>query len=437
MMIQCPACKAQATLPESKEGAKVRCAECSRVYVARPLGARAKKEDPTKYFVIGGVVLVIALVIMWVNSQPETEIVVVEEAPPKPEVVEAPSNGWDATMVKLAREFHELVLDPSSAESGLLVRLDPEYVYRLQNQVEPEEPAEDEPPSEAATDYEPGPLQPEAVEWAALGQTEQQTVMFDAVADLFTGDSHELVADWKPYDGWVVSETDTVAVVRLKVSSRDHPEEADRHIEWRFVKRGLKWKAWYWQRWYSPEELAAQRRARTKKTTKKTLSDGSLVIEGEKRVLGHLEDTPQELRDEIDRLIGDLTDIDARPRIYTEAQKALFAIGRPAVPPLLSQLAELPLETDEDAMRLQRVHLMLGDLTGYLTTFDVHDAMGGSKERRESGLLQWFGWYDRKWKKYTGPPSFDGVPDPLSDLKPRNEKEAREFEKALGKDDGR
>ncbi|MFT5154301.1 MAG: putative Zn finger-like uncharacterized protein, partial [Planctomycetota bacterium] len=46
MIIQCPACSTQAKLPESKEGAKVRCSDCGRVYVARPLGTRTKKEDP-------------------------------------------------------------------------------------------------------------------------------------------------------------------------------------------------------------------------------------------------------------------------------------------------------------------------------------------------------------------------------------------------------
>ena len=35
MLIQCPACQARTSLPDEKEGTKVRCLECGRVHVAR------------------------------------------------------------------------------------------------------------------------------------------------------------------------------------------------------------------------------------------------------------------------------------------------------------------------------------------------------------------------------------------------------------------
>lgn len=35
MLTQCPNCHARAKLPDDRAGAKVRCAECSRVFVAR------------------------------------------------------------------------------------------------------------------------------------------------------------------------------------------------------------------------------------------------------------------------------------------------------------------------------------------------------------------------------------------------------------------
>ena len=42
MLIECPFCKATAKLPEEKEGAKVRCSGCGKVYVAREKGSKAK-----------------------------------------------------------------------------------------------------------------------------------------------------------------------------------------------------------------------------------------------------------------------------------------------------------------------------------------------------------------------------------------------------------
>ena len=35
MLIQCPACHARTSLPDEKEGSKVRCVDCGRVHVAR------------------------------------------------------------------------------------------------------------------------------------------------------------------------------------------------------------------------------------------------------------------------------------------------------------------------------------------------------------------------------------------------------------------
>ena len=59
MLIQCTSCGAQAKLPDSKEGAKVRCPSCGHVYAARPKGAgrSSRKDDPTKYVIIGGAIL--------------------------------------------------------------------------------------------------------------------------------------------------------------------------------------------------------------------------------------------------------------------------------------------------------------------------------------------------------------------------------------------
>jgi len=43
MLIQCPSCQARATVSDDHEGARVRCAECGRICVARPRGSAVPK----------------------------------------------------------------------------------------------------------------------------------------------------------------------------------------------------------------------------------------------------------------------------------------------------------------------------------------------------------------------------------------------------------
>ena len=57
--------------------------------------------------------------------------------------------------------------------------------------------------------------------------------------------------------------------------------------------------------------------------------------------------------------------------------------------------------------------------------------MGTTKERQDAGLKQWFGWYDRRYRRFEG--RKDTADDPFlddPDFKPRNERERRDFERA-------
>ena len=62
MLTQCPSCHARSTLVGEREGAKVRCAECGSVYLARARrwhGARARR------VLIGGFVLALSLLLFF------------------------------------------------------------------------------------------------------------------------------------------------------------------------------------------------------------------------------------------------------------------------------------------------------------------------------------------------------------------------------------
>ncbi|MCP3919456.1 MAG: hypothetical protein GY711_28290 [bacterium] len=415
MLIQCPACNAQAKLPDNKEGAKVRCSECERVYVARPFGSRGpkKKEDPTKYFIIGGAVLLFAGIMIVTRGSSDNTPVAAE---PEEEVVEESlPTGWDSPFVKVGRELHEAIFTQN--EGKLITGLHPKRVYDRVHAA-PEDPPEDWAP--AAT-------------WIEVPKGDQVVFMQGIRDELLKGDDFELVGQWKPFDGGVSDESDEDVKIRLRVQHRDASLGLpDRHVEWHLARDGSRWKAYDWFRWISPEEIEKERRARKKKTTKRTLSDGSLVIEGVVRPIPWEDDTPEELRTEVNGLITKMIDLEIPGPEANRARMRVVEIGIPAIPALLSKMAEIPIDTEDQAIQVNLVHMCMSEITGYQTTFKVHELMGTTRERQESGLKQWFGWYDRKWKKFKGSGGREEGDDPLwddPDFKPRNEKERREFER--------
>ena len=448
MFIECPACKTRAQLPDSKEGAKVRCPDCSRVYVARPVGsrsrgARTKKQDPTPFIIAGGaavVILIIGLMVSGSDKPDAPTAAASKPEPTEPEPLPAIEKGWNAPVVQKAVQLHEQAFTRNAVKLLTAIEFERAYAWRDATRVAALEAAAAEQTTDATTDEVAGEVAGvEPIEslpaWSTLELSDQRSFKSELVDEMISGEYAELISEWKPYDGDVISEDDELIIVHVKVHHRENRELADRTVEWRFAKVGGKPLAAAWERYISPEEKKAARRP--KKTTKKTLSDGSQVIEGvvDSTRLEYHEETSEELRTEIEALIDQLIDPTARPKELTAARDGLTAIGKHAVPGLLMRLGEIPPDSDEQLIQLNQIHLLLQTLTGYLTTFDVHVAMGTTEERQESGIAQWFGWYDRKFKRYwreaadSGPAETEDViwDDPA--FQPRNEKERREFEK--------
>jgi len=435
MIIECTSCGARAKLPDSKEGAKVRCGECGRVYVAHPPGARrgsrARKEDPTKYFIIGGAVLVFGLV-MLITNRAKDDPPVVAAPEPEPELDTAPARGWDSPHVVFARQLHDLAFSRNT--SKLFVLLDFPRIH-AHTQAALAEPA-----AEGAADLAADLA---GLSWESLDGA-SQSAFKNEVVDAFVSDEGEMaVSKWKPYDGDVEAESEDMAIVRVHMQSRSgDPEVFDRWMEWELVRgKDLRWRAWRWERWISPEEQKRERVARAKKTVRKTLSDGSEVIEAEVRVdiEYHEETTPEQIA-RTESLIDQLIDLDAGPKELTAANKGLEELGKHAVPGLLKRMGGIPLDTEDNAIRLNLIHRSLTEITGYQTTFTVHVAMGGTEERMDSGIKQWFGWYERKWKRFwRDADKIEEEEDPLWDnpnYKPRNENERRRMEEQRRKNDG-
>ena len=186
-----------------------RCGECSHIYVAHPPGARrgskARKEDPTKYFIGGGAVLAFGLVMLMVTRGNNDPPPVVDAAPPAVDEDTAPSTGWDSAHVLFARQMHDLALSRNT--SKLFVLLDFAKVR------------DHEVASEATTATEEG--QPVILAgWTGLDGAAQTSYRNKIVDDLTSTDGEMAVSAWKPYDGEIVAETENSAIVHLHVQSR-------------------------------------------------------------------------------------------------------------------------------------------------------------------------------------------------------------------------
>lgn len=425
MIIQCPACGLQAKLPDSKEGAKVRCSECERVYVAKPAGAsgrpQKKKSDPTKPILIGAGVVVVGIALFAMSSGDSTSNVKIPEvkATVPVETAYVDPTGWNSELCKVARRAHELAAE--RAELDLQVMLDLPHTWAQMNATE-------------AGNADP-------LDYEALSATEQSQFITTVIESLVAQDESNLAGWWKPLDGRVIDQSDTFAVVELELVPLDSTQSGMRGIHWSLIKVGNKWKVWKWERWISDAEAAASMRHTNSKTVKKSLSDGSLVLESEPRVLAHDPTTSPELRKRIDELVAQLGDANLPPRKLTPVREELLAIGKPATPMLINELwnAFKGLEASKAAgnddydnqVKLTGMAEMLKEITGYSTTVAL-EAMGGTDERLDSGIKQWYYWYDKKYKRFNGIDQAELVDEleSITDMSELTEKERREYDKA-------
>ena len=97
-------------LSDEHEGAKVRCPECARVFVARPSGSKgaSSKRGPNTGLLIGAFVGILALMVVLYLARPGnrqgpvTKAAVAEEATPAPL-----DYGWNSELVRVVVSMHE------------------------------------------------------------------------------------------------------------------------------------------------------------------------------------------------------------------------------------------------------------------------------------------------------------------------------------------
>jgi predicted Zn finger-like uncharacterized protein len=383
MLIQCPSCRARAKLSDDHEGAKVRCAECGRVYLARPAGAKgAARGTPNTGLIIGAFVGVLALiVVVFIVKSTGSETPVTKAAPvvaaPPPAAVDF---GWRSELVQGVVALH------NAAHAGdrgrVKTMLHGPAIWTREH-----------------TD-EAGVLDPSAPEFMALPSHERAAAMDRWAEELVAGAAKDLVAEWVPYDGEALEVEDDQAVVRVAVKPRAGGIE-NRWVEWRLARDDGRFKAWSWERWTSPEEAKAEQRP--KGYEKVTLSDGSIVHERAPEPLEHLEDTPPELRARIDGLVATMLDLELTKE-GARARRELIEIGRPAIPILLTRFYEIPVDTEENRIRCNIIDQTLQSITGQHFGYapgEAGSAAGTTEERRDSSIKQWFAWWYKNQKRFT------------------------------------
>ncbi len=397
MRIECPFCHAQSRLPDSKEGSKVRCAACSKVYRAREIGSGASKSSSSTAPVVAigtvAVAALIALVAMRSTEEPEAAPARVEASVKQaPAPIEAPidGTGWDSPLVQTPVRIH------AAARAGnwdlLRASLDAPRWLASESDADPDAPR----------------AELEAV-WKALPESEQEAHVARAVAALTDVGEDGLVAGWAPYDGEVVLEGDRDATVHLSVTPAAGGA-LKRTLVWRLTRVDDAWRAWSWEEWLTKVE----RKRKERGYDLVELSDGAVVRERDPEPLGHLDDTPPELRQKIDELLVTMIDLELTAQA-SRAAREMAAIGKPAIPILLTHLYENTLASREESIQANIVDTALREITGqsfgYQPLSLVGAAMGTTEERRQSAIRQWFAWWFRAGEDFTGPPRSDSPPE--------------------------
>jgi predicted Zn finger-like uncharacterized protein len=408
MLIQCPFCHATAKLSDEKEGARVRCGGCSKVFVAREKGARVAPQSGPSPVQIGiGVGLLVALagVGLFINrsrSKPAPQA----SAPPAKQTAPPPKadDGWDAPPVVAVRELYAAA---AAANPGRVATLLHEEKLFERLRASGSSGLPDVPFNQLSA--------------------KERADMERMVADELSGSGEAALASWHPFDGKVTRQEERSATVELEVSSRAEGQAIEsRRMRFELVKPGERWEAWAWERVLNPAEQNKPGGLAAKGVTKVTTKEGGFIYQAEMRDLPHLEDTPPELRARIDQAVVDLVDYQLTPKQNNAARAQLVEIGKPAIPILLTKIHQTAITDDDSLAKVTNLYKTLVDITGYDPGFSALGTGPESEQARTTTLKAYFAWWIRKGeekfeKKVEGK-------DLLEEMIPLTERDKREIE---------
>lgn len=402
MQIQCPSCHSRAQLPSDKEGAKVRCGECGRVFVARSRLAasrgRGGSSGGPNLGLLGGLGAgALLLMVLWFVTRGGDEatpalagVGSVPAAAPDPAPDTPDPTAWDGPLFRSVLALHEAYRNANS--EALERRLDARLFWHAE---------------EIARAAETGaePRDPGAYAILAPAEVSECTRRF--IASLKDSPEAELLSEWEPYDGEVLDFDHQDAVVRLTLGPITGGTEK-RWLDWTLHKdRRGEWRATAWKRFgEDPEQEvagssdSAPSRAKASEAQAPvkeiTFADGKTVFERDPEPLEHLESTPPDMRRQIDQLLVTMTNLDLT-RESAAAMREMVAMGKPAIPLLLTGIYQAKLDSDESRIKANIMVIALRNITGEAFGYDPQARLGGetgfNEERTDSAIKQWFAWW--------------------------------------------
>lgn len=402
MQIECPFCNVRAQLPDHQEGARVRCGSCQKLYRARdvlapaPRRAGGSKSAPwIAVFAVAALILLFAILSNKSSSPGLDEVGASETseevATPTPAPVDP--TGWDSEAVRSVRDFCQAISHARS--ESLQNQLHGPLLFW--NRTRRAEAPAAEPFFQLGAKERADALLEADQTWSSLEGFAKREFLRE-MATLLCAPEHPL-ANLTPYDGEVVSEGDRSAEVRTSMSD---PEGESRTWAWTLVYDQERWQVGSLELYFTE---ADRKREQNRGVEKVTLRDGSKVLEKTPEPLEHLDDTPPALRSRIDSLFATMINLDLTTE-SGDAKREIIAIGKPAIPILLTGLYENKLETQKEAIQANIVVLALRDITGQFFGYKpqalVGSSAGTTEERRMSSIRQWFAWWWRNRDTFEG-----------------------------------
>ncbi|MCA8941826.1 MAG: hypothetical protein KDB80_04635 [Planctomycetes bacterium] len=374
--VACPGCGTEYMVPEAALDNELRCRGCSTAFVPRSAGRMAAPEkfNATPYYIGGGVLVLI--IGIYLATRPGTAPVTPTDAGPPPVVAET---GMKNPRVRQCREWGEalhtsnrLNIESLTDPAAFMLRFGITELGAAGTAAVVDRLVTDE-STKYFRDFEitsallgDGTAHDAAEGRVILHMTPMKSSLGvrEGVDFIYAGDPMQMGVDFR-MEGTrarVIGFEPVVPAQERRISRdshRSHKEIGEATV----VKRTL-----------MGQEVEAV--------------EASIVP------LGHLEDTPEPLRKEIDRLIEDVMSDDP-PGAANRARLRLEEILKPAVPRLLNKMYETKMETKEDIQALRRICGALEGITGQRFGFAPALTIDGqsTEELRMSALKQWYGYW--------------------------------------------
>ena len=360
--VHCPKCGAEYRVPENMLERKVQCKRCGRVFVPQNLVRKGQRRSGGTGIPLGGAVtLFLGLVLIVGGAVIVSNMVSPGKAPPPKPSSSGGAGVADPT--EKAREEMEYRLHESltrwlnALKDGNQVELDlltdPSGFYRSY-----------------PDDEKPKGRNGKPLSWSSIDPIDRVTWKNRIFKDLTQGDLGKPLREKEFLDGtFSVVQGDPLTSAFLTGTASFKKTGGDSRAIWIYsfsltrdgARENPRWRISGFSLKEKPKVTAKKKRRPKlhlpKGVKPEEIKEVAIHREGKvKKVLvvkpvplGHLEDTPPELRSEIDGLLKIAADPKARPKEVNKACERLVEIGRPAMPRILNLFYEIVNGPDPDS----------------------------------------------------------------------------------------